>query len=148
MAYNFKNLADVELLSAMPEEANVVVEVNGTTKRAPQVKVESAGGSGRAFVVNITFDENNGFTADKTFEEVESAIREGSLVFARMYADDGDGKEYATQFSMTEYSGELGYAFFTDTHNLGGAFVMNQLGLRRDGTISNSSNRMKWNTTT
>lgn len=39
MAYNFKNLADVELLSAMPEEANVLVEVNGTTKRAPQVEI-------------------------------------------------------------------------------------------------------------
>ena len=38
MAYNFKNLADVELLSAMPEEANVVVEVNGKTKRAPYEK--------------------------------------------------------------------------------------------------------------
>lgn len=36
MAYNFKNLADVELLESMPEEANVLVEVNGTTKRAPQ----------------------------------------------------------------------------------------------------------------
>lgn len=40
MAYNFKNLADVELLNAMPEEANVLVEVNGTTKRAPQVEVD------------------------------------------------------------------------------------------------------------
>lgn len=39
MAYNFKNLADVELLSAMPEEANVLVEVNGKTKRAPQVEI-------------------------------------------------------------------------------------------------------------
>ena len=38
MAYNFKNLADVELLSTMPETANVLVEVGGTTKRAPQVK--------------------------------------------------------------------------------------------------------------
>lgn len=38
MAYNFKNLADVELLSAMPETANVLVEVDGATKRAPQVK--------------------------------------------------------------------------------------------------------------
>lgn len=36
MAYNFKNLADVELLSAMPESANVLVEVDGTTKRAPK----------------------------------------------------------------------------------------------------------------
>jgi hypothetical protein len=41
MAYNFKNLADVELLNAMPEEANVVVEVNGKTKRAPNIDVEA-----------------------------------------------------------------------------------------------------------
>ena len=39
MAYNFKNLADVELLSAMPENANIVVEVDGKTKRAPQVQI-------------------------------------------------------------------------------------------------------------
>lgn len=39
MAYNFKNLADVELLNAMPEEANIVVEVDGKTKRAPQVQI-------------------------------------------------------------------------------------------------------------
>lgn len=37
MAYEFKNLADVELLSNMPETANVLVEVDGATKRAPQV---------------------------------------------------------------------------------------------------------------
>lgn len=36
MAYNFKNLADVELLSTMPETANVLVEVDGATKRAPK----------------------------------------------------------------------------------------------------------------
>ena len=39
MAYNFKHLADVELLSNMPEEANIVVEVDGKTKRAPQVQI-------------------------------------------------------------------------------------------------------------
>lgn len=38
MAYNFKNLADVELLSSMPETANVLVEIGGATKRAPQVQ--------------------------------------------------------------------------------------------------------------
>ena len=38
MAYNFKNLADVELLSTMPETANVLVEVDGATKRAPQAQ--------------------------------------------------------------------------------------------------------------
>lgn len=38
MAYNFKKLADVELLSSMPETANILVEVGGATKRAPQVQ--------------------------------------------------------------------------------------------------------------
>ena len=46
MSYNFKNLADVELLSSMPETANVLVEVDGTTKRAPQVdEIEKIVGS-------------------------------------------------------------------------------------------------------
>ena len=39
MAYNFKNLADVELIDTMPETANVLVEVDGSTKRAPQVQI-------------------------------------------------------------------------------------------------------------
>lgn len=36
MAYNFKSLGEVELLSAMPENANVLVEVDGATRRAPK----------------------------------------------------------------------------------------------------------------
>lgn len=36
MSYNFKNIADVELLSTMPENANVLVEVGGATRRAPK----------------------------------------------------------------------------------------------------------------
>ena len=43
MSYTFKNIADVELLGAMPENANVFVEVDGSTRRAPQVKVDVAG---------------------------------------------------------------------------------------------------------
>lgn len=36
MSYTFKNIADVELLSTMPENANVLVEVDGATRRAPK----------------------------------------------------------------------------------------------------------------
>lgn len=43
MSYTFKNMADVELLGAMPENANVFVEVDGSTRRAPQVKVDVTG---------------------------------------------------------------------------------------------------------
>ena len=41
MSYNFKSLADVELLSSMPENANVIVEVDGTTRRASLASVET-----------------------------------------------------------------------------------------------------------
>ena len=42
MSYNFKSLADVELLSAMPENAKVIVEVDGATRRAPQVNIATS----------------------------------------------------------------------------------------------------------
>lgn len=38
MSYNFKSLGEVELLNAMPETANVFVEVDGGIRRAPQVQ--------------------------------------------------------------------------------------------------------------
>lgn len=64
MAYNFKNLADVELLNAMPEEANVVVEVNGTTKRAPRAEVD--------------------ITAELISSETLEEVPEGATVFAEV----------------------------------------------------------------
>ena len=36
MAYNFKNLAEVELLDEVPENATAFIEVDGTIKRAPK----------------------------------------------------------------------------------------------------------------
>lgn len=36
MSYTFKNIADVELLGTIPENANVLVEVDGATRRAPK----------------------------------------------------------------------------------------------------------------
>lgn len=38
MSNNFKSLGEVELIDAMPENANVVIEVDGAVKRAPQSK--------------------------------------------------------------------------------------------------------------
>lgn len=71
MAYNFKNLADVELLNAMPEEANIVVEVDGKTKRAPQVQIPEP------------VDEIALIVSSETLEE----IPEGATVLAEV-----DGK--------------------------------------------------------
>lgn len=39
MSYNFKNLADIELLTEVPEDANKIIEVDGTIKRVPNKEV-------------------------------------------------------------------------------------------------------------
>lgn len=112
MAYNFKHLADVELLSNMPKDANVLVEVDGTTKRAPQVdeiakiigskslnevpagatmlaevngeikRVPSEELGEKGMVMNFTMvnPENGTIAADKTYEEIRLALREGRHV--------------------------------------------------------------------
>ena len=39
MSYNFKNLADIELLTEVPETANKIIEVDGSIKRVPNKEV-------------------------------------------------------------------------------------------------------------
>lgn len=133
MAYNFKNLADVELLSTMPETAKVLVEVDGTTKRAPQVKpvdeiakivtsesldevpdgatvIAEVNGEikrvpgdelgGKGMVVNFTMDNASNYkedapstptiTADKTYEEIKMAFREGRHVIGLITSHQAD----------------------------------------------------------
>ena len=93
MAYNFKNLADVELLNAMPEEANVLVEVNGATKRAPQVKVES-GGIPRLFVLSEPIEEEPylKMTPSLSYEELKALLESDNppvLVIKEISVEEG-----------------------------------------------------------
>ena len=97
MAYNFKNLADVELLNAMPEEANIVVEVDGKTKRAPQVQIPEP------------VDEIALIVSSETLEEVP----EGATVLAevngeikRVPSDGLGGGIDAIVFSVIEAATE------------------------------------------
>lgn len=139
MAYEFKNLADVELLSAMPETANVLVEVDGATKRAPQVKPvdeiekivtsesltevptgatvlaevngeikrvpgEELGGKG--MIVNFTKDSNSRTSsdtiiADKTYEEIKLALREGRHVIG-IYTDSDSSTTISYTFNVSD----------------------------------------------
>lgn len=152
MSYNFKNLADVELLSSMPEDASVVVEVNGTTKRAPQVdemaklagvetltevpegatvlaEVDGAikrvpgdglGGSS-AMVVNFTLDMSNGniTSADKTFEEVETALLNGDNVIGKIVINFSPSENVITEYIPHYYSNPNASAitFYTMVRN-------------------------------
>jgi hypothetical protein len=44
MAYNFKSIADVEVVAEPTESANVLIEENGVIKKAPKTAVGGAGG--------------------------------------------------------------------------------------------------------
>ena len=45
MAYNFKSIADVEVVAKPAESANVLIEENGVIKKAPKTAVGGIGGS-------------------------------------------------------------------------------------------------------
>lgn len=57
MSYNFKNLADVELLEGVPEYANAFVEVDGMIKRVPGKGLSSEGGIKTAIIKQSDYDE-------------------------------------------------------------------------------------------
>ena len=45
MAYNFKSIADVEVVAEPTESANVLIEEDGVIKKAPKTAVGGAGGA-------------------------------------------------------------------------------------------------------
>lgn len=45
MAYNFKSIADVDVVAEPSESANVLIEENGVIKKAPKTAVGGAGDS-------------------------------------------------------------------------------------------------------
>lgn len=53
MAYNFKSIADVEVVAEPAESANVLIEENGVIKKAPKTAVGGAGGSEADLVIRI-----------------------------------------------------------------------------------------------
>lgn len=111
MAYNFKNLADVELLSSMPETANVLVEVGGATKRAPQVQ---------------PVDEIAQIVGSETLAEVP----EGATVLAEVNGEikrvpsDGLGGGKALVIKSSDFDNAMaGVAAFADTSGTTSAFT-------------------------
>ena len=56
MAYNFKSIADVDIVAEPAKSANVLIEENGVIKKAPKTAV---GGSGNGSETVIIFTESN-----------------------------------------------------------------------------------------
>lgn len=93
--FEFTKLSEVPIVETASEEANVLLEENGTIRRVPKTEV---GGSGM-FVVNVTDNTADAkaktslavsFIADKTFNEITEAINRGENVVLKINIEGCD----------------------------------------------------------
>ena len=68
----FRSITDLEQLEALPDDAQILIIDNNTAKRISKTNAHFGGGAG-AMVVTFTLD-STGFSADKTVEEVTTAM--------------------------------------------------------------------------
>ena len=73
MESKFRSITDLEQLEALPEDAQILVIDNNTAKRISKTNAHFGGGGAGAMVVTFTLD-STGFSADKTVEEVTTAM--------------------------------------------------------------------------
>lgn len=69
----FRSITDLEQLEALPDDAQILVIDNNTAKRISKTNAHFGGGGAGAMVVTFTLD-STGFSADKTVEEVTTAM--------------------------------------------------------------------------
>lgn len=105
MSYNFKNLADVDLLESVPEGATVFAEVGGTVKRVPGEGLGGSGSGKNLIIVGSSFEEYVSsigsaaraaamaadapavtYSANMSFEDALAAVRACELTGAYLYA--------------------------------------------------------------
>ena len=73
----FRSIASLEELEALPDDAQILVIDNNTAKRISKTNAHFGGGGAGAMVVTFTFTftaDSAGLSADKTVEEVTAAM--------------------------------------------------------------------------
>ena len=122
MSYNFKNLADVELLEGVPEHAYAFVEVDGMIKRAPGTGLGGENGIKTVIIKDNYYDDvlsgnsqapmavvggpSNEFTTSMTFDEVMEILASGEPLQIYVLGQDS---------SYTVFQGIGNYSFSLST---------------------------------
>lgn len=115
MAYEFKRLSDVEVVTEPTESANVLIEENGVIKKAPKTAVGGAGGGGEEpdMVITVEGGSNRTVTSvtyditEGSVDNVFNAVREGRypVVIIRYHSGANDDympgrEEYRAQAAL------------------------------------------------
>lgn len=123
MSYNFKNLADVELLEGVPEYANAFVEVDGMIKRVPGKGLGGEGGIKTVIIKDNYYDDvlsgnsqmpmiagrpSNEFTTSMAFDEVMEILAPGEPLQIYVLGQDSNYTVFQAlgnySFYMPHYS--------------------------------------------
>lgn len=105
MAYNFKSIADVEVVAEPNESANVLIEENGVIKRVPRDKFASEEEFDIIiFAVCNSWDDNNEYNVVKiiSYDDIMLKLEQG--IFPRLYLfinDCGNYNMYERCFSQS-----------------------------------------------
>lgn len=100
MAYNFKSIADVEVIAEPTESANVLIEENGVIKKAPKTAV---GGSGNAHWVWVMLTDNRVVASEGIYKALENfyANCDTPLIIFTCRAYNKTENGYITEFASS-----------------------------------------------
>lgn len=117
MAYNFKSIADVEVVAEPTESANVLIEENGVIKKASKTAVGGAGGGHWAMLT-----DNGVVASDGIYEDLENFfVNYGtpvSISTYRAFTDEESGRVYS--FS-TSSDTSISWNYNNDEFQIGGS---------------------------
>lgn len=90
MAYNFKSIADVEVVAEPSESANVLIEENGEIKKAPKTAVGGAvGGGGYDAVIKFNTMGDDSELISGSYDDILAKLEAGEWVNVAMYRPEG-----------------------------------------------------------
>ena len=91
MAYEFKTLGSVEALTAVPENANALVEVDGAIKRVPGGALGGSSGGGEIFVLHKHPEYDEWWFDEGASEKIINAFAQGGCPQIMIKCTDDSG---------------------------------------------------------
>ena len=113
MAYNFKSIADVEVVAEPNESANVLIEEDGVIKKAPKTAI--GGGSGALIVCTDNNDYSNVTAPDWFYDVIDEMYNDPSKAQPIIcYATQGDNRYFNLCNIMWRKDGyyELSFGYY------------------------------------
>lgn len=119
---NLKPITDVPAVEELPEGATVLLNDNGTAKQIPAGKIV-AELTAEPMLVTLTALESSGYTSDKTYDEIKTAMDNNNILLFSVIA----GNQEVARSNSWCYIAPGGIII---------DFIMNKIAFSSDGTIN------------